>query len=65
MHPALAHAQIALIGLGLGFLAVHYLAEPAGSAWALAIGLAICAAWSGLLVLIRTRLTRRASPVAP
>ena len=34
----LAHAQVALIGLGLGFLAVHYLAEPLGSWAALAPG---------------------------
>ncbi len=51
----LAHAQIALVGLGLGFLAVHFLAEPIGSWWALTVGLAVCVAWSGLLWLIRTR----------
>jgi uncharacterized membrane protein (GlpM family) len=55
----LAHAQVAFIGLGLGFLAVHYLAEPLGSWPALAIGLAISIAWSGLLWLIRVR--KRAS----
>ncbi len=31
----LAHAQIALVGLSLGFLAVHYTAVPLGSWWAL------------------------------
>ena len=43
LHPRLggpaaasvfAHAQVPLVGLGLGFLAVHYLAEPIGSWWA-------------------------------
>ena len=62
----LAHAQVALIGLGLGFLAVHYLAEPVGSWWALAIGLAVCIAWSGLLWVIRARkITILSSPTAP
>ncbi|HMK70046.1 MAG TPA: hypothetical protein VK442_03640 [Xanthobacteraceae bacterium] len=49
----MAHAQIPLIGLALGFLAVHYLAEPLGSWSALAGGLAMCVAWSGLLLVIR------------
>src|SRR5499427_2858954 len=35
----MAHAQVALIGLTLAFMAVHYLAQPLGSWWALAIGL--------------------------
>jgi len=46
----LAHAQIALIGLWLGFLAV-----PLGSWWALTIGLAVCMAWSGVLWIVRRR----------
>ena len=45
----LAHAQVPLVGLGLGFLAVHYLAEPIGSWWAYAVGLSICIGWNGLL----------------
>ena len=48
-----AHAQPALIGLGLGFLGVHYLAEPIGVWWAYAAGLAITIAWSGVLWLVR------------
>ena len=48
-----AHVPEPLIGLSLGFLAVHYLAEPAGVWWAFAAGLAVCFAWSGMLWLIR------------
>jgi uncharacterized membrane protein (GlpM family) len=50
-----AHAQIALPGLGFGFLVLHYLAEPIGSWWALVVTLATSIAWSGLLWLIRPR----------
>jgi uncharacterized membrane protein (GlpM family) len=62
MHPrlggpaaaaVLSHAQPMLLGLGLGFVAVHYLAEPIGVWWSFAIGLAITVAWSGLLWLVR------------
>jgi len=49
----LANAQVALIGLTLAFMAVHYLAEPLGSWWALLVGLGISAAWSGMLLLVR------------
>jgi uncharacterized membrane protein (GlpM family) len=61
----LAHSQIALIGLWLGFLATHYLVAPVGVWWALALGFAVCAAWSGLLWLIRAKPKRGSSPVAP
>ena len=67
----LAHAQIALVGLSLGFLAVHYTAVPLGSWWALAIGLSVCIAWCGMLMLVRLRTTKRvqdvtvSSPAAP
>lgn len=63
-----AHAQIALIGLVLGFLVVHFLAEPLGSWWALAIGLLVCIAWSGILWLVRARKRvpiTPSSPIAP
>jgi hypothetical protein len=48
-----AHAQPPLFGLGLGFLAVHYLAEPIGVWWAFAAGLAVAIAWSAGLWLLR------------
>jgi hypothetical protein len=44
---------VALIGLTLAFMAVHYLAEPLGSWWALLVGLGISAAWSGMRLLVR------------
>jgi Na+-driven multidrug efflux pump len=53
----LAHVQAPLIGLPLGFLAVHYLAVPVGAWWSFAAGLTIVVAWNGLLWL-----TRRARP---
>jgi hypothetical protein len=68
----LAHAQIAFVGLSLGFLAVHYTAVPLGSWWAFAAGLLVCIIWSGMLVLLRIRAAKRAakkvtasSPAAP
>jgi hypothetical protein len=70
MHPRiggkatasmLAHAQLPLIGLGLGFLAVHYLVAPIGVWPALGAGLAVCLAWSGLLLMIQMRQQRRSS----
>jgi uncharacterized membrane protein (GlpM family) len=51
----MAHAQVALIGLTLAFMAVHYLAEPLGAWWALVTGLCISIGWSGILVLVRRR----------
>lgn len=57
----LAHAQVPLIGLALGFLPVHYLAERIGVWWSLAIGLSVCVCWNGLLWLIAcAKLRRRA-----
>jgi uncharacterized membrane protein (GlpM family) len=51
----MAHAQVALIGLTLAFMAVHYLAEPLGSWWGLAVGLCISVGWSGMLMLVRRK----------
>jgi uncharacterized membrane protein (GlpM family) len=50
-----AHVQAPLIGLGLGLIAVRYLAEPAGVWWSFAIGLAIAVAWNAGLWAWRTR----------
>lgn len=58
----MAHAQIALTGLWLGFLALNYLVAPVGVWWALVLDMGVCVAWSGLLWLIRLRkLSRPAS----
>ena len=51
-----AHAQIALNGLWLGFLAMHYLVAPLGVWPAFALGLAVCIAWSGLLWFVRRKM---------
>jgi uncharacterized membrane protein (GlpM family) len=62
MHPRVggpaaaavfAHAEPALVGLGLGFLGLHYLAEPIGVWWAFAASLAIAMTWSAALWLVR------------
>jgi uncharacterized membrane protein (GlpM family) len=56
----LAHAQVPLIGLGLGFLSVHYLAEPIGVWWAYAVGLSVCIGWNALLWLLQRVRARNA-----
>jgi hypothetical protein len=61
----LAHAQVALIGLALSFLGVHYAAEPLGSWWALVIGMLIAIGWSAVLLVARMRTMRLAAKVAP
>jgi len=62
MHPraggkaaaaVLSHAQPMLIGLGLSFVGVHYLAEPIGVWWSYVAGLAIAVSFSCLLWLAR------------
>lgn len=53
-----AHAQVPLIGLALGFLALHYVAEPVGVWWGYAIGLAICIGWNALLWLAQKARSR-------
>jgi hypothetical protein len=50
-----AHAQIALNGLWLGFLAMHFLVAPVGVWPAYGLGLLVCIAWSGLLWVARRR----------
>jgi uncharacterized membrane protein (GlpM family) len=51
-----AHAQIALNGLWLGFLVVHYTVAPFGVWGAFGVALIVCIGWSGLLWLIRSRI---------
>jgi hypothetical protein len=51
----MAHAQIALNGLWLGFLAMHYLVAPVGVWGAYGLGLAVCIGWSVMLWLVRAR----------
>jgi uncharacterized membrane protein (GlpM family) len=79
MHPRIggkatasmmAHVQLPLIGVALGFLVVHYLVAPIGVWPALAAGLVVCLAWSGLLLMLRLRQRKRkqaisASPTVP
>ena len=65
MHPraggkaaasVFAHAQPPLVGLCLGFLGVHYLAEAIGVWWSFAAGLAITMTWSAALWLMQRAL---------
>jgi uncharacterized membrane protein (GlpM family) len=50
-----AHAQIALNGLWLGFLAMHFLVAPLGVWPAYGLGLLVCIGWSGVLWVVRRR----------
>lgn len=54
-----AHVQAPLIGLGLSFLAVHYLAQTIGVWWSYAVGLSIGIAWNALMWIIRNRGLRK------
>jgi uncharacterized membrane protein (GlpM family) len=53
-----AHVQAPLIGLGLGLLAVHYLAVPLGVWWSYGVGLSIGISWNALLWGVRHRRRR-------
>jgi hypothetical protein len=57
-----AHVQAPLIGLSLGFVAVHYLAEPLGVWWSYLIALAIGVAWNALLWIARRNFQRIVIP---
>jgi hypothetical protein len=48
-----AHSQIALVGLWLGFLALHYLVAPVGVWPALLLALGVSVGWSFALWLMR------------
>ena len=50
-----AHVQAPLVGLGLGLIAVHALAETAGVWWSYAIGLAVAIVWNAALWAWRSR----------
>ena len=50
-----AHAQIALNGLWIGFLVVHYAVAPLGVWGAYGVGLLVCVGWSGGLWVMRKR----------
>jgi hypothetical protein len=54
-----AHVLMPLIGLGLGLIAVHLLAEPIGVWWSYLVGLSIGLAWNALLWLVRDWRTSR------
>jgi uncharacterized membrane protein (GlpM family) len=73
MHPRiggkatasmLAHAQLPLIGLALGFLVVHYLVVLIGVWPALGAGLLVSLAWSGSLLVIRMRQQKRGEAIS-
>ena len=62
MHPRIggkatasmaAHAQVFLIGIALGGLALHYLVAPIGAWLALLVALCVCLVWSGGLFVFR------------
>ena len=53
-----AHVQAPLIGLGLGLVAVHLLAETIGVWWSYGVGLSIGVSWNALLWLSRKRMAR-------
>jgi branched-subunit amino acid transport protein AzlD len=50
-----AHAQVFLIGIALGALALHHLVAPIGVWLALLAALCVCLAWSGALFLFRRK----------
>jgi uncharacterized membrane protein (GlpM family) len=73
MHPRIggrttasmmAYAQFPLMGLGFGFIAVHYLVAPIGVWPALGAGLLVCIAWSGALLIIQLRGKRRRAAIS-
>jgi hypothetical protein len=50
-----AHAQVFLIGITLGALALHYLVAPIGVWLALLAALSVCLVWSGGLFVLRRK----------
>jgi len=60
----MAHTQLFVIGLALGFLVVHYLVAPIGVWPALGVGLVVNLAWSGSLLVIRMRQRKRRGAIS-
>lgn len=58
-----AHVQAPLIGLGLGLLTVHLLAEPVGVWWSYLAGLAVGVVWNAMLWLLRNWRAKRTALV--
>ncbi len=56
-----AHVPAPLFGLGLGFLAVHFLAPVTGVWWSYAVGLGVGITWNAMLWGLRNRATRQSS----
>ena len=59
------HVLAPLVGLCLGLLAVHFLAEPVGVWWSYAAGLSIGVGWNAMLWLARHRRRRPATTAKP
>ena len=73
MHPRiggkvtasmLAHAQLPLIGLGLGFLVVHYLVAPLGVWSALVVGIVASSPGAARCLLIRVQMQKRSGAIS-
>jgi uncharacterized membrane protein (GlpM family) len=73
MHPRIggkatasmmAHVQLPLIGMVFGFLVVHDLVAPIGVWPALAAGLVVSLAWSGMLLMLRLRQQKRKQAIS-
>jgi uncharacterized membrane protein (GlpM family) len=56
-----AHVLTPLVGLGLGLLVVHLLAEPIGVWWSYAVGLSVGIGWNAMLWLLNQRRRARIS----
>ena len=57
-----AYVLTPLVGLGLGFVAVHLLAEPAGVWWSYLLALSVGIGWNTMLWFARNRATTRVTP---
>ena len=55
-----AYVLTPIVGLGLGFVVVHLMAEPVGVWWSYLVALVVCLAWNAMLWLLRNRTKARA-----